>query len=68
MPQGYSEFMMKAMNIKEYDFMCNFYERKKHMEFVFLYNQRHADVSKVAANGGGGHIKSGRSVRFAKIA
>ncbi len=60
MPQGYSEFYDGVKNIKDYDFMCNFFMNGKNMWNLSFYTAKEdIDVSKIAASfGGGGHKKA----------
>ncbi len=60
MPQGYSEFYDGVKNIREYDFMCNFFMNGKNSWNLSLYTAKDdIDVSKIAAEfGGGGHRKA----------
>jgi oligoribonuclease NrnB/cAMP/cGMP phosphodiesterase (DHH superfamily) len=60
MPQGYSEFYDGLKNVKEYDFMCNFFMNGKNNWNLSFYTAREdVDVSKIAATfGGGGHKKA----------
>lgn len=60
MPQGYSEFYDGIKNIREYDFMCNFFMNGKNTWNLSFYTAKDdVDVSKVAAEfGGGGHRKA----------
>ncbi|MBQ9235858.1 MAG: hypothetical protein IJ184_05275 [Alphaproteobacteria bacterium] len=60
MPQGYSEFYDSMRNIKNYAFMCNFFMNGKNSWNLSFYTARDdVDVSKIAAEfGGGGHKKA----------
>ncbi len=60
MPQGYSEFYDGVKNIKDYDFMCNFFMNGKNSWNLSFYTTKdNIDVSKIAATfGGGGHKKA----------
>lgn len=60
MAQGYSEFYDGVKNIKDYDFMCNFFMSGKNMWNLSFYTSKETvDVSKIAATfGGGGHKKA----------
>ena len=60
MPQGYSEFYDGVKNIKSYDFMCNFFMNGKNTWNLSFYTAKeNVDVSKIAAEfGGGGHKKA----------
>lgn len=60
MPQGYSEFYDSLDNIKDYDFMVNFFMNKKNCWNLSFYTSKDdVDVSKIAAKfGGGGHAKA----------
>lgn len=60
MPQGYSEFYDSIRNIKSYAFMCNFFMSAKNTWNLSFYTAREdVDVSKIAAEfGGGGHKKA----------
>lgn len=59
-PQGYSEFYDSLDNIKDYDMMVNFFMNKKNCWNLSFYTAKdNVDVSKVAAQfGGGGHAKA----------
>lgn len=60
MPQGYSEFYDSLPNLKDYDFMCNFFMNKKNRWNLSFYTIKDGvDVSKIAATfGGGGHVRA----------
>ena len=60
MPQGYSEFYDGIKDIKKYKFMCNFFLSSKNTWNLSFYTAREdVDVSKIAAEfGGGGHKKA----------
>lgn len=59
-PQGYSEFYDSLDNVKDYDMMVNFFMNKKNCWNLSFYTAKdNVDVSKVAAQfGGGGHAKA----------
>lgn len=60
MPQGKSKFFDSIPNIKDYDFMVNFYMNKENLWNLSFYTAKDdVDVSKIAASfGGGGHVKA----------
>lgn len=60
MAQGQSEFFDSLENIREYDFMVNFFMNKKNCWNLTFYTYKdNIDVSKIAAEfGGGGHAKA----------
>lgn len=60
MSQGQSEFFDSLENIKEFDFMVNFFMNKKNRWNLTFYTSKDSvDVSKIAAQfGGGGHAKA----------
>ena len=60
MAQGQSEFFDSLDNIKDYDFMVNFFMNKKNRWNLTFYTcKNNVDVSKIAAAfGGGGHAKA----------
>lgn len=60
MAQGQSEFFDSLDNIKEYDFMANFFMSKRNLWNITFYTYKNnVDVSKIAAEfGGGGHAKA----------
>lgn len=60
MAQGQSEFFDSLENIKQYDFMVNFFMNKKNRWNLTFYSYKdNVDVSKIAAEfGGGGHAKA----------
>jgi len=60
MAQGQSEFFDSLDNIREYDFMVNFFMNKKNRWNLTFYTYKdNVDVSKIAAEfGGGGHAKA----------
>lgn len=60
MPQGYSEFYDSLDNIEDYDVMINFFMNKKNCWNLSFYTAKEdIDVSKIAADfGGGGHAKA----------
>lgn len=60
MAQGQSEFFDSLDNIKNYDFMVNFFMNKKNRWNLTFYTYKSdVDVSKIAAQfGGGGHAKA----------
>ena len=69
MPQGYSEFYDGVKNIKEYDFMCNFFMNGKNAWNMSFYTAKEdVDVSKIAATfGGGGHKKAAGASGLKKL-
>ena len=69
MPQGYSEFYDGVKNIKEYDFMCNFFMNGKNAWNMSFYTAKDdVDVSKIAATfGGGGHKKAAGASGLKKL-
>ena len=69
MPQGYSEFFDSVPNIEEYDFMCNFFMNKKNTWNLSFYTSKDGvDVSKIAAEfGGGGHIRAAGASRLTDL-
>lgn len=60
MAQGQSEFFDSLENVREYDFMVNFFMNKKNRWNLTFYSYKdNVDVSKIAAEfGGGGHAKA----------
>jgi oligoribonuclease NrnB/cAMP/cGMP phosphodiesterase (DHH superfamily) len=60
MSQGQSEFFDSLENIKDFDFMVNFFMNKKNRwNLTFYTSKDNVDVSKIAAQfGGGGHAKA----------
>ena len=60
MAQGQSEFFDSLDNIRDYDFMVNFFMNKKNRWNLTFYTYKdNVDVSKIAAEfGGGGHAKA----------
>ena len=60
MAQGQSEFFNSVDNLKDYDFMVNFFMNKRNMWNLTFYTYKNdVDVSKIAAEfGGGGHAKA----------
>jgi oligoribonuclease NrnB/cAMP/cGMP phosphodiesterase (DHH superfamily) len=60
MAQGQSEFFDSLENIRDYDFMVNFFMNKKNLWNLTFYTYKDdVDVSKLAAElGGGGHAKA----------
>jgi len=60
MAQGQSEFFDSLENVREYDFMVNFFMNKKNLWNLTFYSYKdNVDVSKIAAEfGGGGHAKA----------
>ena len=60
MSQGQSEFFDSLENIKDFDFMVNFFMNKKNRwNLTFYTSKDNIDVSKIAAQfGGGGHAKA----------
>ncbi len=69
MPQGYSEFFDSLPNIKEYDFMCNFFMNKRNNWNLSFYTAKEGvDVSKIAATlGGGGHVRAAGASKLKKL-
>lgn len=69
MPQGYSEFYDGVKNIKDYDFMCNFFMNGKNAWNLSFYTAKDdVDVSKIAATfGGGGHKKAAGASGLKKL-
>ena len=69
MPQGYSEFYDGVRNIKDYDFMCNFFMNGKNTWNLSFYTSKDdVDVSKIAASfGGGGHKKAAGASGLKKL-
>ncbi len=69
MPQGYSEFYDSLPNIKDYDFMCNFFMNKKNRWNLSFYTAKDGvDVSKIAATfGGGGHVRAAGASKLEKL-
>lgn len=60
MAQGQSEFFDTLENVRTYDFMANFFMSKRNLWNVTFYTYKNnVDVSKIAAEfGGGGHAKA----------
>jgi oligoribonuclease NrnB/cAMP/cGMP phosphodiesterase (DHH superfamily) len=60
MAQGQSEFFDSLENIRDFDFMVNFFMNKKNRWNLTFYTYKNdVDVSKIAAAfGGGGHAKA----------
>ena len=60
MSQGQSEFFDSLEDLREYDFMVNFFMNKKNRWNLTFYSYKdNVDVSKIAAQfGGGGHAKA----------
>ena len=60
MAQGYSEFFDGLKNIRDYDFMCNFFMNGKNLWNLSFYTAKeNVDVAEIAATfGGGGHQKA----------
>ena len=57
MPQGKSEFFDSLENLNRFDFMVNFFMNKHNCWNLSFYSYKNFDVSKVAAEfGGGGHF------------
>lgn len=69
MAQGQSEFFDSLENIKEYDFMVNFFMNKKNRWNLTFYTSKDTvDVSKIAAEfGGGGHAKAAGASSLEKL-
>lgn len=69
MPQGYSEFFDSVPNIKDYDFMCNFYMNRNNLWNLSFYTTKdNVDVSKIAATfGGGGHVRAAGASKLKKL-
>ena len=60
MAQGQSEFFDTLENVRTYDFMVNFFMSKRNLWNITFYTYKNdVDVSKIAAEfGGGGHAKA----------
>ncbi|MBR3502155.1 MAG: hypothetical protein IKO06_04540 [Alphaproteobacteria bacterium] len=60
MAQGQSEFFDSIDNLKDYDFMVNFFMSKRNLWNLTFYTYKNdVDVSKIATEfGGGGHAKA----------
>ena len=60
MSQGQSEFFDSLENVREFDFMVNFFMNKKNRWNLTFYSYKdNVDVSLIAAEfGGGGHAKA----------
>jgi hypothetical protein len=60
MSQGQSEFFDSLEDLRDYDFMVNFFMNKKNRWNLTFYSYKdNVDVSKIAAQfGGGGHAKA----------
>lgn len=57
MPQGKSEFFDSLDNLNRFDFMVNFFMNKRNCWNLSFYSYKNFDVSKIAAEfGGGGHF------------
>ena len=57
MPQGKSEFFDSLDNLNRFDFMVNFFMNKHNCWNLSFYSYKNFDVSKIAAEfGGGGHF------------
>lgn len=57
MPQGKSEFFDSLDNLNRFDFMVNFFMNKHNRWNLSFYSYKNFDVSKIAAEfGGGGHF------------
>lgn len=69
MPQGYSEFFDSLENIKDYDFMVNFFMNKNNRWNLSFYSDKdNIDVSKIAAAfGGGGHVHAAGASKLEKL-
>lgn len=69
MPQGYSEFFDSVEDIKDYDFMCNFFMNKRGTWNLSFYTSKdNVDVSKIAATfGGGGHVRAAGASKLRKL-
>lgn len=69
MPQGYSEFYDSLPNIHDYDFMCNFFMNRRNTWNLSFYTSKDGiDVSKIAANfGGGGHVRAAGASRLKEL-
>ncbi|MBQ4400128.1 MAG: hypothetical protein II830_02390 [Alphaproteobacteria bacterium] len=69
MAQGQSEFFDSLDNIKKYDFMVNFFMNKKNRWNLTFYTYKdNVDVSKIAAEfGGGGHAKAAGASSLEKL-
>lgn len=69
MAQGQSEFFDSLDNVREYDFMVNFFMNKKNRWNLTFYTYKdNVDVSKIAAEfGGGGHAKAAGASSLEKL-
>ncbi len=69
MAQGQSEFFDSLDNIRDYDFMVNFFMNKKNRWNLTFYTYKdNVDVSKIAAEfGGGGHAKAAGASSLEKL-
>lgn len=69
MAQGQSEFFDSLDNIRDYDFMVNFFMNKKNRWNLTFYSYKdNVDVSKIAAEfGGGGHAKAAGASSLEKL-
>lgn len=69
MAQGQSEFFDSLDNIRDYDFMVNFFMNKKNKWNLTFYTYKdNVDVSKIAAEfGGGGHAKAAGASSLEKL-
>lgn len=69
MAQGQSEFFDSLENLRSYDFMANFFMNKKNRWNITFYTYKDdVDVSKIAAEfGGGGHAKAAGASSLEKL-
>lgn len=69
MAQGQSEFFDSLDNIRDFDFMVNFFMNKKNKWNLTFYTAKNdVDVSKIAAKfGGGGHAKAAGASSLAEL-
>ena len=69
MAQGQSEFFDSLENLRSYDFMVNFFMNKKNRWNLTFYTYKNdVDVSKIAAEfGGGGHAKAAGASSLEKL-
>ncbi|MBQ7632540.1 MAG: hypothetical protein IJS88_00305 [Alphaproteobacteria bacterium] len=69
MAQGQSEFFDSLDNVRNFDFMVNFFMNKKNRWNLTFYTYKNdVDVSKIAAEfGGGGHAKAAGASSLEKL-
>jgi nanoRNase/pAp phosphatase (c-di-AMP/oligoRNAs hydrolase) len=69
MAQGQSEFFDSLENNRDFDFMVNFFMNKKNRWNLTFYTYKNdVDVSKIAAEfGGGGHAKAAGASSLEKL-